>query len=45
MVMEIFFNKNKFTRDLVSVGVSKISRKIERIERECLLINFTNGEM
>jgi hypothetical protein len=42
MVVANLCNNNKFTRELVGVSVSKISRKLERIERECSLINFTN---
>jgi hypothetical protein len=45
MVVANFCNNNKFTSELVSVSVSKISRKLERIERECLLINFTTREL
>jgi hypothetical protein len=37
MVVDFFFRNNKFTRELVSVSVSKISRNIERIERQCLI--------
>jgi hypothetical protein len=45
MVVANFCNNNKFTSKLVSVSVSKISRELERIERECLLINFTIREL
>jgi hypothetical protein len=50
MVVENFCNNNEFTRKSVSVSVSvsNVSReieRIERIERECLLINFTTREL
>jgi hypothetical protein len=40
-----FCNSSKLTSKLVSVSVGKVSRELERIERECLLINFTKREL
>jgi hypothetical protein len=34
-----FSNNKKFISKFASVGVSKVSRELERVERECLLIN------
>jgi hypothetical protein len=45
MVVLNFCNNKKFTNKLVSVSVSKVSRELERIERQCLLINFTIREL
>jgi hypothetical protein len=45
MVVANFGNNSKFTSELVSVSVSQFSKMLERIERECFLINFTNREM
>jgi hypothetical protein len=39
------FCNNNFTSKLVSVSVRYVSRELERIERECLVINFTTREM
>jgi hypothetical protein len=45
VVVAKFCNNNKFTSKLVSVSVSKVSRELKRVERECLLINFTTREL
>jgi hypothetical protein len=45
VVVENFCNNKKFASKLVSVSVSKVSRDLEIIERECLLINFTTRDM
>ena len=44
MVVEKFCN-NKLISELAQVGVSKISRKLERMKIESLLITFTIREL
>jgi hypothetical protein len=40
-----FINVNKLFNKFASVCVSKVSRDLKRVERECLLINFTRREI
>jgi hypothetical protein len=41
MVVAKFCNNNKFLSPLAQLSVSKFSRKLERIEIECLFMTFT----
>ena len=45
VAVEKFCNNNKFIIKLANVCVSKVSRELKRVERECLLINFTTREL
>jgi hypothetical protein len=40
-----FCNNNKFISKFSNVSVSEVSRELKRVERECLLINFTTREI
>ena len=42
VVAKIF---NMFTSKLVKFSFSNVSKEIKRVERECLLINFTTREL
>ena len=44
VVVEKFCNNNKFTRKLVNISVSKVSRELKRVRKECVLINLTTRE-
>jgi hypothetical protein len=45
MAVANFCNNSKFTNKLVKVSVSNVSRELKRVERKCLLINFTTREL
>jgi hypothetical protein len=45
VVVEKFINNNKKFNEFTSVSVSKVIRELKRVERECLLINFTTREL
>jgi hypothetical protein len=45
MVVEKFCNIDKYISELVQVRVSKVSKNIERMRIESLLITFTTTEL
>jgi len=45
MAVANFCNNIKFIRKLANASVSKVSKDLKIVERECFLINFTTMEL